>query len=180
MLTFSFKHYYFSLTLPAVPVVSFDQQLIQFLSTFFPSCISLLFARNTVNNRMTMRAFGHNLCCDNQSSNVVLRGEVYLRLFPLFPLLYFIKTETAAWRLNFCISLSLTFRDSVTGGAQPCHDVETLPDQTFITSTQSTLSNGTFVYFLGKRRGHSGVQVMQGDWQLSRYLNTFHIRTHIM
>ncbi|KAM3620930.1 uncharacterized protein V6R79_003811 [Siganus canaliculatus] len=77
--------------------------------------------------RMTMRAFGHNPRCDNQSSNVVLRDD------------------------------SVT-----TGGAQPCHDVETLSDQTFITSTQSTLSNGTFVSFPGKRRGHSGVQVQQG------------------
>lgn len=54
--------------------------------------------------------------------------------------------------------------DSVTtGGAQPFHDVETLLNQTFITSAQSVLSNGTFVYFAGKRRLHSGVQVMQGD-----------------
>lgn len=66
------------------------------------------------------------------------------------------------WIFVFCHLSHLD--DSVTtGGAQPCHDVETLPDQTFITSTQSTLSNGTFVYFPGKRRGHSGVQVMQGD-----------------
>lgn len=83
--------------------------------------------------RMTRRASGHNPCCDNQSSNVVLRDD------------------------------SVT-----TGGAQPCHDVETLPDKTFIYSTQSILRNGTFVCFFcfvfpGKRRGHSGVQVTHGD-----------------
>lgn len=65
------------------------------------------------------RAYGHNPCCNNQSSNIVLRDD------------------------------SVT-----TGGAQPCHDVETLqlPDQTFITSTQSTLSNGTF-FFYGEAEG---------------------------
>lgn len=31
-------------------------------------------------NRMTTRAFGHNSCCDNQSSNVVLRGKMYLTI----------------------------------------------------------------------------------------------------
>lgn len=50
--------------------------------------------------------------------------------------------------------------DSVTtGGAQPCHDIETFHDQTFIIPTQSTLTSGTFVTFAGKRRGYSSVQV---------------------
>lgn len=123
------------------------------------------FFYHTVNNRMTTRAFGHNPCCDNQSSNVVLRGEIYLRLsVSSLPAL----SATFHDKPNRCMTSGFLYfshsDDSVTtGGAQPCHDVETLPDQTFITSTQSTLSNGTFVYFPGKRRGHSGVQVMQGD-----------------
>ena len=47
--------------------------------SFFFSCILLLSALNA-NNRMMMRAFGHNPCCDNQSCNVFLRGEIKLTL----------------------------------------------------------------------------------------------------
>ena len=104
---------------------------------------------------MMTRAFGHNPCCDNQSSNVVLRGEIYLRLshflsfssLPVVSALFLEQREKPydVWISIFCY-LSHSDDSVTTGGAQPSHDVETLPDQTFITSTQSTLSNGTFCF----------------------------------
>lgn len=43
----------------------------------------------------------------------------------------------------------------------------TRPDIYYLHSVN--LTNGTSVSFPGKRRGHSGVQVVQQDWQLSRW-----------
>lgn len=44
------------------------------------SCLPSMHNTAVGKNRTTRRAFGHNPCCDNQSS-VVLRGEIYLRNF---------------------------------------------------------------------------------------------------
>lgn len=110
-----------------------------------------------VNNRMMTRAFGHNPRCVNQSSNVVLRGEFTSAPPPSVCLLQFVIKEQQrdVWILTFP-HLSPSDDSVTTGGAQPSHDVETFHDQTLMTSTQSTLSNGTFVNFLGQRRGAPG------------------------
>lgn len=87
------------------------------------------------------------------------------------------RSHEETWRLWwFFLLLSLSLlsfshpdHSVTTGGAQPCHDVKTPRDQTFITSTQSTSPMATSVSFPGKRRGHSGVRVMQLDWHLSRW-----------
>lgn len=128
---------------------------------------------NNVKNRMMTRAFGHNPCCDNQSTNVVLRGEIYLRLShflsssssPVVSSVFLEQREKPCdiWISVFCY-LSHSDDSVTTGGAQPSHDVETLPDQTFITSTQSTLSNGTFCFlFLEEEEGGTQVRRSCGE-----------------
>lgn len=139
-------------------MVSFEQDT-PVCDSFFLSCILLLSALNT-NNRMMTRAFGHNPCCDNQSSNVFLRGEIKSTL-PHFlipvPSLHvccilYSREHKCDVSLFFFFLCYLSYSDDsvTTGGAQPRHDVETLHNQTFITSIQSTLRHGTFVTFRGE------------------------------
>lgn len=97
-------------------LVSFDHNIHSTFCLLSPFHVSrCCWHPNDVNNRMMTRAFGHNPCCDNQSSNVVLRGEIYLRLswqtstgFPrrLWFLLYFLnkgKSRVTSGFLYFVI-----------------------------------------------------------------------------
>jgi len=78
-----------------------------FLSKHIPVSVHFLFfIHNMADNRMMRRAFGHNLSCDNQSSNVVLRGKIYLILSNIKILACSVYTTKGAssWHLWFVVS----------------------------------------------------------------------------